>query len=776
MTMTTDALKKFCLDTENPYKNFELAEWYYSQGNPAAAFTYYARAAERFSTDIIEEKLLAYRSIIYCAHCFGFEGAGDHTKKNLLETALMFFPEKAEAYYFLSLLYEKREDWQNAYMFASMGLANWRENDSFFKNDCDWNSSICFFPGKYALLYQKSQNAMRCGKGQEARRLLQILVDDHRHEMTSEYTNLVAESLLRFGSGPPSVAMQFYSKKDFGRLRYKFRESEKIEKNYSQVFQDMFVLSMLNGKKNGTYLEIGSGHPFWGNNTALLEKMFDWNGIGIEWSEELKNQHDASRKNLVLKIDALTADYDSILKNLADENGNVDYLQLDCEPSSTTYEIMTKIPFDKYKFSVITYEHDHYVDITRTFRNKSRKFLENLGYILVVSDVSPNDRCSFEDWWVHPDLVNQEILSLMSSVTADGAPQEAKKYMLFNHNLNVKKKIMIEPQFNPNKCSFSKHVLNNGGKINTIIIPAELTNGTGTFNPSIYNDNGQLMSAIRHCQVTIYHSEKKIFEHEWGPLVYVHPENDWTLTTTNYFVLFNDDLSINKIHKIDMSAFDVPPVWNFVGLEDCRLFRWNGKLYICGVRRDTTPNGEGRMELSEIELTDDSVKEVSRYRIPILEGTQSYCEKNWMPIVDMPYHFVKWCTETEVVKVDVENKKTLQTALTNNLHLGFQRDLRGSSHVLPWKNGYFCITHEVDLYKSPAGRKDGKYYHRFVFWDSNWNIIKKSEEFSFLGAEIEFCAGMTKKDDNYLISFGLQDNCAFVLTCPEKIIEEIYER
>jgi hypothetical protein len=36
-----------------------------------------------------------------------------------------------------------------------------------------------------------------------------------------------------------------------------------------------------------------------------------------------------------------------------------DYLQLDCDPPSVTYDILTKIPFDEHKFAVITYEHDH---------------------------------------------------------------------------------------------------------------------------------------------------------------------------------------------------------------------------------------------------------------------------------------------------------------------------------------------------------------------------------------------------------------------------------
>ena len=53
----------------------------------------------------------------------------------------------------------------------------------------------------------------------------------------------------------------------------------------------------------------------------------------------------------------------------------------------------------------------------------------------------------------------------------------------------------------------------------------------------------------------------------------------------------------------------------FVGLEDSRIFRWEGDLYISGVRRDTTENGQGRMELSKIEVTEDAVKEVSRVRL-----------------------------------------------------------------------------------------------------------------------------------------------------------------
>ena len=41
--------------------------------------------------------------------------------------------------------------------------------------------------------------------------------------------------------------------------RFKFPGFGKIENNYSQCFQDLFVLKCLSGKRKGTYLEIGGG-------------------------------------------------------------------------------------------------------------------------------------------------------------------------------------------------------------------------------------------------------------------------------------------------------------------------------------------------------------------------------------------------------------------------------------------------------------------------------------------------------------------------------------
>jgi len=316
----------------------------------------------------------------------------------------------------------------------------------------------------------------------------------------------------------------------------------------------------------------------------------------------------------------------------------------------------------------------------------------------------------------------------------------------------------------------AKAALDAGGKIQPLIIPSELTNGTGLFNPSIYNDNGKILVNIRHCQYTLYHSELNRFEHTWGPLLYLNPENDVTLTTTNYLGELNEDLSFKYYHKVDTSAFDITPIWEFVGLEDARIVRWNDKLYISGVRRDVKTNGEGRMELSEIEVSENGVKEILRFRIPAPNGDGSYCEKNWMPIIDMPYHYLKWCNPVEIVRANPEDKSCVTTFLGNKIF--FDRDQRGGGQVIPFEDGYLSLIHETNLYNSAQGRKDGTYRHRFIYWSKNWEPIHRSKEFSFMEAKIEFACGLAKRNNDIFITFGFQDNAAYVLKTDVNVIKE----
>ena len=102
-----------------------------------------------------------------------------------------------------------------------------------------------------------------------------------------------------------------------------------------------------------------------------------------------------------------------------------------------------------------------------------------------------------------------------------------------------------------------KQVIQAGGSITPLIIPSDLTNGTGLMNPSIIVKNEKIIVIIRHVNYTFYHSEKKLFQHPYGPLTYIHPENDNHLRTWNWYCEISDDLEIKKYCRIDTSKFDI---------------------------------------------------------------------------------------------------------------------------------------------------------------------------------------------------------------------------
>jgi len=407
-------LIEFSLDTENGEKNYNLARWYENQGHTAAAHTYYLRASER-----TEDNLLAYSALIRASFCYKSQGSRDGTEKVLLENALNFLPQRPEAYYFLSTFYERKKEWQSSYTYANLGIGC-----------CNYpieSIDVPEFGGNYLLIFQKAVAAWWWGRGMESRKLFHFLVDNYWNQIDEPHKKSIESNITSLGSGPESQIFHTYTRNDHKNLRFQFDKSSIIDRNYSQVYQDMFVLSMTNGKRNGTFLEVGGADPFKGNNTALLEKTFGWNGVSIEYDEKFVSNYRNNRSSTLLHTDALTIDYKTLLEENFDGKV-IDYLQLDIEPARNTYECMLKIPFDEYKFSVITYEHDYYVDVTRSYREKSREFLQSKGYLLVVNDISPDGRSNFEDWWVHPDLVSDVIIERMKS-RIDGI-HHCKDYIL----------------------------------------------------------------------------------------------------------------------------------------------------------------------------------------------------------------------------------------------------------------------------------------------------------------------------------------------------------
>ena len=394
------------LDPENPSKNYDLAVWFEERKQYAAAYTYYFRTAER-----TDSSFLSYKCLIKAAKTVRAQTTREITERSLLQNAISVSPDRPEAYYYLSILYLKKEDYMNAYTNACIGLSlctrDYIINHQSLELD-DWH-------GDLGLLIQKAAAGWWWGKADESREIYWNLVDNHWDELSEQNKKIVEDNISLIGLGKDSQGECIYYKHMQSRLRHNFKGSEKIEKSYAQILQDMFVLTMTDGLENGSFLEVGAAIPVKRNNTYLLEKDFGWKGVAVELREDFATSYKAERPDImVYQDDAIKLNYKEVLEQNYDSN-IIDYLQLDIEPARKTLECLYQIPFDQYDFRVITFEHDHYVDVTRNVRDASRKYLKEKGYVMVVGDLSADGKSTFEDWWVHPKYVDLDILSKMRS-------------------------------------------------------------------------------------------------------------------------------------------------------------------------------------------------------------------------------------------------------------------------------------------------------------------------------------------------------------------------
>ena len=374
--LTTEHVK----DPKNTTKMFNLAREYDKIGNGAAAISFYTRAADIEETD----ELLQYKCMIYAGQCFARQHNRDYTVFGFYQNAVALTLDRPEGYFLLSCEFAKRNEWHSCLIYAKLGLKH-----TDVETIVDIN-----YPGEYSLRYMKAL-AMWKITGSDASKL-EFFDLKYKTVLNAEYNEKVDRMLLETNY----TASIPYKKEDINSYIFKFNSLRNIETNYSKCLQDMFVLSCHNGKRNGTYVEIGSGHESVNSNTFLLEKEFDWKGISIDKDKELSFNFGQSRRNTIIQMDALEIDYEGLLqKHCFPEI--IDYLQIGV--SSNSCELLKKMPFDSFKFGVITFKHNAYKNIES--REESRKILIENGYVLVGRNISVNFTDGYEDWYVHHAIV-----------------------------------------------------------------------------------------------------------------------------------------------------------------------------------------------------------------------------------------------------------------------------------------------------------------------------------------------------------------------------------
>lgn len=406
-------LELLALSPEHPNLNYIIAEQYFNMGHTASALTHFLRAAER-----TDNNNFAYKCLIMCFKCLDKQQNRDFSSTHLLKQAIAIKPHRPEAYFYLSKLYEYKKQWYESYTYSSIGLECTESDNSIYFDD---------YPGKIGLIFNKAIAAYWWDKIDESRELLNLILEQYNN-IPEKYLASIEYNLTEIEK--KRQIHKTYTQDKYSNLKFVFNASNTIDKNYSQAYQDLFCLIAHNGKPHGSYLEIGAGDPLLGNNTYLLENKYNWKGISVEINQSLVDKFKTIRTNNIICADATRLNYQKLLEEY-EFNENVDYLQIDCEPPAKTFEVLLSIPFNRYKFGVITYEHDYYLDITKSYRDKSRNYLWSLGYKLILPNISLDDTTPFEDWWVHPMLIDQNIIDNLT-IKDDTKIYNIEKYLFTN--------------------------------------------------------------------------------------------------------------------------------------------------------------------------------------------------------------------------------------------------------------------------------------------------------------------------------------------------------
>lgn len=199
---------------------------------------------------------------------------------------------------------------------------------------------------------------------------------------------------------------------------------------------------------------------------------------------------------------------------------------------------------------------------------------------------------------------------------------------------------------------------------------------------------------------------------------------------------------------------EFPPV---IGLEDMRLFDWNGRLWSSSTVRQIHWDGNCEQVLARIEY--GAIQEWRR-----MLRTKRETEKNWAPIGVRPddHRELLWMWRPGVtINDDGKFVHNNPPPLTTDI-------ISGGSQLVGFGQFYIALVHTAQQRPNDPRRY---YYHRWAVYDPDtFKLISLSLPFVFNDRVIEFAAGLARhptKKDTLVISYGFEDNEARVATVSE---------
>jgi tetratricopeptide (TPR) repeat protein len=274
-----------------------------------------------------------------------------------------------------------------------------------------------------------------------------------------------------------------------------------------------------------------------------------------------------------------------------------------------------------------------------------------------------------------------------------------------------------------------------------------------TFNPSIAAAGGGFHAIVRTASYRYLPG---------GRYLSLDPEG--RIRTINYLAELGRDLDLRSVEALsDEAGGSRLPQAGIVGYEDMRLIEVPSGRYATATVADRNP--AGRHEMALLRLAGNRIAEARVLRGPDPDRH----ERNWMPLLrDDELLLVYTLGPTVVYRCDLETAEL--TKLVEHPTPEHAHGLRGGSQGLRIDCGWLFCVHEVLF--SESGRH---YVHRLARLDDELQLTALSPRFRFAEENLEFCAGLARREHELILSFGVGDAHAGLAVCPERELLELLE-
>ncbi len=221
----------------------------------------------------------------------------------------------------------------------------------------------------------------------------------------------------------------------------------------------------------------------------------------------------------------------------------------------------------------------------------------------------------------------------------------------------------------------------------------------------------------------------------------------FTKINKNFQVIEKNKIFIPKLIKqVLLENQKVASNKSYFGIEDIRLFNYNGKIIILGSMQ--LENGQIVVVNGHYEA---NLKLIININMVKVNFNYQSVEKNWSYYIQNNKLRIiyKWYP-LDICEINSNNELVLlERKEMPNLFF----NARGSTCGVNYNNEIYFIVHCTT---------DCNYLHFFVVFDLNMNLKRVSETFKFENQEIEFCIGFEVIENFFVLCYSVSNSSSKV--------------